>query len=103
MTHQASGHEAEQCPCNFEAVCYAAGISFPRRDLSVQAILRQAEQIALFRKAWADAGHNREPRVSGGDDWPLPLSTGGCDPTPQDRGLIPIVQLIQYDDPNEEA
>jgi alkanesulfonate monooxygenase SsuD/methylene tetrahydromethanopterin reductase-like flavin-dependent oxidoreductase (luciferase family) len=24
----------------------------------------QAEQIALFRKAWADAGHEREPRVS---------------------------------------
>jgi alkanesulfonate monooxygenase SsuD/methylene tetrahydromethanopterin reductase-like flavin-dependent oxidoreductase (luciferase family) len=24
----------------------------------------QAEQIELFRKAWADAGHDREPRVS---------------------------------------
>jgi alkanesulfonate monooxygenase SsuD/methylene tetrahydromethanopterin reductase-like flavin-dependent oxidoreductase (luciferase family) len=24
----------------------------------------QAEQISLFRKAWADAGHSREPRVS---------------------------------------
>jgi alkanesulfonate monooxygenase SsuD/methylene tetrahydromethanopterin reductase-like flavin-dependent oxidoreductase (luciferase family) len=24
----------------------------------------QAEQIALFRKAWADTGHSREPRVS---------------------------------------
>ena len=28
ITHQASGHEAEQCPCNFEAACYAAGIRF---------------------------------------------------------------------------
>jgi alkanesulfonate monooxygenase SsuD/methylene tetrahydromethanopterin reductase-like flavin-dependent oxidoreductase (luciferase family) len=33
-------------------------------DTSVPFDQLQAEQISLFRKAWADAGHLREPRVS---------------------------------------
>jgi alkanesulfonate monooxygenase SsuD/methylene tetrahydromethanopterin reductase-like flavin-dependent oxidoreductase (luciferase family) len=33
-------------------------------DTSVPFDELQAEQIALFREAWAEAGHEREPRVS---------------------------------------
>ncbi len=33
-------------------------------DTGVPFHLLQAEQIERFRKAWADAGHAREPRVS---------------------------------------